>query len=265
MRSLITSYLNPHLESPLDDLVVRTCGNERSLVDLMMGFDTADLLEDEVQALRPIAFERLSNRSSQRVYLKVHDAAGPVPGGMPLFPAAATDRAVYVVRDPRDVCVSLAHFGPGRSLDRALEILLDRDRWLARTGNGRGDPLPQRLGSWPDHVQSWSAAPGFPVHTVRYEDLLERPHATLSTLLDFLDVPGDAAAIARTVDTCRFERLAARETSVGFDEVTRGSSPFFRSGRRGSWREALTDGQASRIEAACGDLMRDLRYFEPEP
>ncbi|MEO8257335.1 MAG: sulfotransferase domain-containing protein [Acidobacteriota bacterium] len=263
VRSLITSYLNPQLASPLDDLVVRTSANERALVDMMMGFETADLLEDEVQALRPLAFERLSDRSGERVYLKVHDACGTVPGGMPLFTAAATDRAVYVVRDPRDVCVSLAHFGPGRSVDRALEILLDSERWLARGGGGRGDPLPQRLGSWPDHVRSWRIAPAFPVHTVRYEDLLERPRPTLSALIDFLDWPIDAAAIDRTLDSCRFDRLAAREAERGFGEVAPGPTAFFRAGRRGGWRDALSEVQASRIDATCGDLMRELGYLEP--
>jgi aryl sulfotransferase len=263
VRSLITAHLKPHLESPLDDLVVRTSGYERSLLDRMMGFDTADLLEDEVQALRPIAFERLSDRSSERLYLKVHDRMGAVPGGMPLFPAAATDRAVYVVRDPRDVCVSLAHFGPGRSMDKALDILLDKERWVARGGGGRGDPLPQRLGNWPDHVRSWSTAPPFPVHMVRYEDLLEQPQPTLSALFGFLSLPCDTAAIERTVDACRFDRLAAREASFGFGEVARGPDRFFRAGRRGGWPDALSAAQAARIEAACGDLMRELSYVAP--
>jgi hypothetical protein len=73
LRALLTACLSPQLGSPLDGLVARMQGNERGLLDRMVGFDTADRLEDEVQALRPVAFQRFSDRASERVFVKVHD------------------------------------------------------------------------------------------------------------------------------------------------------------------------------------------------
>ena len=43
-------------------------------------------------------------------FCKVHDAYTFLADGQPLFPPQATAGAIYLIRNPLDVCVSYAHF-----------------------------------------------------------------------------------------------------------------------------------------------------------
>ena len=52
----------------------------------------------------------------------------------------------------------------------------------------------------------------------------------------------------------------AREATRGFDGGQPRGVTFFRSGRAGGWREALTLRQAARIESFHHDMMARLGY-----
>jgi aryl sulfotransferase len=119
--------------------------------------------------------------------------------------------------------------------------------------------LRQPLLRWCEHVESWLAAP-FPVHLMRYEDMLGDPHASFRAMAAFLDLPADQAAIATAVEATSFSRLQAQERETGFIESPRHSAGFFREGKADGWRRALTPEQAGHIVAAQGHVMRRLGY-----
>src|SRR5262249_45360397 len=87
---------------------------DRSLFDATALIESALLLDEEVDGLRPRVYEALAqsvaenrgNRKGPRL-MKVHDAYVLTPKGEPLLKGA--DAAIVIVRDPRDVVVSLAH------------------------------------------------------------------------------------------------------------------------------------------------------------
>jgi hypothetical protein len=239
------AFLGPHAAS-------------RSRFDRALGVDSASLSEEQELNLRPRVYEILAAEAEQPLYCKTHDACLPTPAGEPLFPAAATRGAVYVVRDPRAVAVSLGHF-MARSIDETIAAMDNPAEVFARSTRRLSQHLRQPLLRWCEHVESWLAAP-FPVHLARYEHMLADPHATFRAMADFLCLPVSEAAIAMAVEATSFSRLQAQERATGFAESPRHAAAFFREGRADGWRRALTPAQAGRIVAAHGQVMRRLGY-----
>lgn len=84
--------------------------------------DLAGLSWQEAAELRPLAYRALAERSRGPVFLKTHDACGKTPSGADLFPIEATRGCIHIVRDPRDVRLSLAAHD-AQSVDRAIAQL----------------------------------------------------------------------------------------------------------------------------------------------
>jgi hypothetical protein len=230
----------------------------RAQFDNALGIDGAVLSREQEANLRPRVFEFMAAGAERALYCKAHDAYHLTPAGEPLFPAAATRGAVYVVRDPRAVAVSLAHY-TGQSIDEAIAHMDNPEALSGGSTRRLSEHLRQRLLRWSDHVESWLGAP-FPVHLLRYEDMQADPNAALGAVAAFLGLPCDRAAIAAAVEAATFSRLQAQEREAGFIEKPRRAAAFFREGRADGWRQALNPEQAARIVAAHGAVMRRLGY-----
>jgi aryl sulfotransferase len=227
-------------------------------LDEALGIAAADLTLEQQTNLRPRAYEIWAAEAERPLYCKAHDCYHLTPAGEPLFPTNVTRGAVYVVRDPRAVTVSLAHH-TGRTIDAEIVRMADTDLSFPDSFKHLDEQLQQRLQSWSGHVQSWLTAP-FPVHVVRYEDMVGDPAAAFGAIARFLDLPHDAEKIASAVAATTFSRLQEQERASGFVERPRHSPVFFREGRVDGWRDVLTPAQAARIVAAHGAVMRQYGY-----
>jgi hypothetical protein len=232
--------------------------SDRFGFDDALGIDSADLSRELEMNLRPRAYEVWAAETERPLYCKAHDAYHLTSAGEPLFSAAATLGAVYVVRDPRAVAVSFAEYR-ARSIDEVIARMDDPDNAFADAVGRLPPQLRQRLLRWSDHVDSWLAAP-FPVLVLRYEDLRADPIAGVTRLTAFLRLEADAGRIAAAVEATTFERLQAQEREVGFIERPRTAQAFFREGSIDGWRRVLTPEQAARIVAAHGATMQRLGY-----
>ncbi len=195
--------------------------------DEALGISSADLsLEQEVN-LRPRAYEIWAGEARWPLYCKAHDAYHFTPAGEPLFSTAATRGAVYVVRDPRAVAVSLAAYMAWTS-DEAIVWMNDPAAVSASSIKRLSHHLRILLLRWHDHVESWLAAP-FPVHLMRYEDMLADPGAAFAAAAAFLGLPCDSNAIEVAVAATRFSRLREQEERAGFTEKPRSARAFFQA------------------------------------
>jgi hypothetical protein len=236
----------------------------RQAFDDALGIDSADLTADEIDLLRPRADEVVAaqDRRDGEVRLrKVHDALFVGPGGEPVVSAAAARCAVYVVRDPRDVAVSLAHH-TDRALDYIVEYMGSPNAAVAAGGDRLEPQLRQRLGTWSEHVESWADQETIPVVVVRYEDCLQGPAAVWSTVLDFAGLPVEPDRVSAAVAASSLGQLQRQEKQEGFNERTSANSLFFRQGRSGGWRTTLPAELAARIEADHQGVMQRFGYLE---
>jgi aryl sulfotransferase len=235
--------------------------SERKTFDEVSGLEASELLPDEIDLLRPRVYEAVAARSTERKFVKVHDAYLPTPAGEPLIPIEATRAIVYIVRNPLDVAVSLA-FHSAVDFDTAIARMSDRDFAFAREPGRLTEQLRQRLSSWSGHAASWIDTPGLEAHVMRYEDMAMRPYETFAAAVRFLELPADEPGIRRAIDLTAFATVRAEEERTSFVEKSRKAERFFREGRVGGWRDHLRPEQAQRIVADHRDMMRRLGYLD---
>jgi len=233
----------------------------RAYFDEAVGYKAGELTHDEVDRLRPDVYVYESRVRDEAFYCKVHDAFARVPDGRPLFPPQVSLRAVYLIRNPLDVCVSFApHLGT-TDLDAVIESMADPAFAFGACTWTQVPQLRQRLLTWSGHVLSWVDGAQMPVHVMRYEDMLLSPLPTFTACAEFLGLPHDPPRIARALDKTSFDELRRQEREQGFNEKPSPAGSFFREGRVGSWRDELTPQQAARIVRDQRDVMRRFGYL----
>ena len=260
LRAFLTSYLNPDPEPlSINALIGGALAYQRALFDGCVGRASSDMTPDEILDARPRFHRRLARDLPRPTFVKVHDACIRTPRGAALFPRAATAGAVYLVRNPLDVAVALANH-QGTSVDAAIADM-NRAATLAPQTGGLSRQLPQPMLTWSAHVTSWRECAAFPVHVVRYEDLLADPAAEFGGIARFCGLEWDRARLARAVDETAFHRLRDQERHCGFDEKPLAAASFFRAGTAGGWRTALGAGQVRRLVETHEPVMDRFGYL----
>ena len=232
---------------------------QRAQFDSMLEIESGHLTDDEAEDLRP-EFNALFFGGKEPRACKVHDAWALSPSGRPLFDAAFTHATIYQLRDPRDIAVSWARF-TGHSLDQAIDTLGNPDAQLTTSGRRGSGHLRQRVGSWSGHIESWVDQSGLDPLVVRYEDMLAEPVESLRRIAARLGWEATDAALEGAVAATQFDRLSDQERKHGYAERADGTERFFRAGKAGGWRQALTPEQAARIERDHGRVMARFGYL----
>lgn len=259
LRALIANYMaGPLGPVPINALPSYAIGDNFLVhYERLSGRPAAQLTARDIARLRPLVHRWFATSRGQTALVKTHSRLARVDDE-PLITADVTVGVVYVVRNPLDVAVSFArHYAT--TVERAVESLCREDNFLP----GSDRLLPQMIGSWSQHVASWTGLEGLHRHVVRFEDLLERPKRTGRALVRFMELPVDPQRLGWALAWSSFDRLAAAERQHGFVEARPdGSTPFFREGRSGGWRAVLSEAQTRRICAAHAPLMRRFGYLD---
>ncbi|MBC6440632.1 MAG: sulfotransferase domain-containing protein [Rhodospirillales bacterium] len=207
---------------------------------------------DDIAAMRPRVQERIASTGDGAVPVKTHSAF-VMAKGAPVINMAVTSGVVYIVRNPLDVAISYAdHQGLG--VDAIIGIMATD---MFRTPTNEHNVF-EVMGSWTQHVRSWTGSSSPMLHIMRYEDMLADPEPVFTRLVSFMRIGADDAAVRRAVDLSSFDRVRAQETSEGFRERTPAQAHFFRSGKAGQWRDRLTRDQVARI---VGDHREQMARF----
>ncbi len=221
--------------------------------------DSGLLSHDDIDDLRPRVYATIAAEASEDRWIKVHDAYTTLQDGEPLLGRNVARAAIYLVRDPRDVAISLAHHN-SMAVDGAIKFMNAADGAFCGGSKGLAPQLRQKLTGWSGHVTSWLDQTDVPVHLMRYEDLQAAPAEFFAGALK---IAGRSAApddIERAVGHADFSELQRQESEKGFAERMSRTAMFFRSGRSGGWRESLTAAQIAAIEQCHGAVMARLGY-----
>ena len=114
-------------DTPVDinELKTGAIASARGWIDQVLGFDSADLSHEELDALRPRVYE-WSAQGEAYGYHKAHDAWTYLRNGEPLLSAKATRGVLYLVRNPLDVAISYAnHNSTGINIDLCNQKVVD--------------------------------------------------------------------------------------------------------------------------------------------
>lgn len=220
---------------------------------------------------KEIAVEGEERVSDFRCYKSHHQLADL--GVQPNDPASWI---IYVLRDPRDIAISAAHyfqfdrfpglaglFRGGRRGEKlyrhTLYPLLVRENYrLERMTEallgGAAQVNDWMRVSWRDHWQPYERA-GVPI--IRYEDLLAAPDEQSTRILQHLGLKRTAQEIASAVEHQSFERKKQALLQKGES----GRAKFLRVGKSGQWREKLPPRLQARFAEELGDELAAWRYL----
>ena len=242
----------------INDLHTIPSAASRELIDAALGISSSDLTTDETHRLRPRVYEHLASESPNGRFIKIHDAL-PVRGdSVSVVPANATAGAVYVVRNPLDVAVSLAHH-EGRSIDAIIDDMGNEQHTVGGSPEQYSPLVPQHVRSWSSHVESWLDSP-LKTSVIRYENALVQPLEIFSRVARFCGLPDDHDRVRKAVEFSSFDELKGQEHEHGFAERSQRSNSFFRQGNAGGWKDVLTTAHVDRIIRDHGRVMERVGY-----
>lgn len=237
-----------------------TIASSRERFEDALSVPSSDLSAAEVASLRPAADDVADSDSLELHLEKIHDRLTQDSTSGWIVSPAATHCALYLVRDPRDVAVSLA-FHNETHFAWSASKLSDEGAAISDRTDDISDQLLQRLGTWSEHVRSWVEGAPFPVHPVRFEDCLADPLATFDQAFHAAGFRALPEALATAVERSSFRELQAQEAEGGFRERRSRAANFFRQGTAGGWREELSLPLVAAIEAAHGEVMTRFGYL----
>lgn len=222
-------------------------------------------------AIATCAFSMAALRAMRppRIF-KTHAAWPDLPvAGCTEHAPPAEARVVVVVRDPRDVMVSL--FYHSRSI-RGISYAGTWDDWFEAFVDGTA-PVPMAVGGsdedgegaksdWFTQTLGWWAVhranPGR-VLWVRYEDMLAQPLQQVRAVAQAIRPAAaqDEGLLRRIVAASSFGEMKQRHEadSANAEMRNEGEAGHFRKGRAGDWRNHLTPNQRVRFETLMAERL----------
>jgi hypothetical protein len=147
-------------------------------------------------------------------------------------------RFVHVVRDGRDVAVSL---------------VAARRSWSDYGGSRIAATVREAAEAWAAGIQKGElarAALGRRLLEIRYEEIHADRRAAFRRLFDHCGMPYDEGLLERALELTDFKHLPEPH----------GEGHLYRGGRVGDWRPSLGLAQAWRFDRAAGATLRDTGY-----
>jgi hypothetical protein len=229
--------------------------NGRELYAETLGFRPTDEHRDQIAAARHEVQRRTAERFEGLIFTKTHQAL-LVDRGFTTINFAVTAGAIYIVRNPLDVAISYAHH-LGCPLDETIAVMGRANAEIPVTET----QVHEVVGSWSQHVLSWTHKPHQTIHVMRYEDMLATPERTFGGLARHLLLAPTPGQVSDAIERSSFARLRDQEESEGFQERPSQTGRFFREGRAGQWQDILTKEQVARIVKDHGPQMARFGYL----
>ena len=256
VRAFLHNLLrNPDKPADIDKLDrFAHADGQKDWYEKVSGRPVAELGADDIAALRPEVHKRMTESFPDSVFVKTHSLLGE-HHGVPLITMEYTTGALYIVRNPLDVAVSLTHH-LGSTVDQAIELM------AAPQGGSSADShnIEQFFGSWSLNVNSWTRAPNPSLRVIRYEDLLTKPMTAFKGMAEFLGLDPPRERLTRAIEFSSFDTLREQEQRHGFREGSTFAEAFFRSGTAGQWRKILSAAQVDAVLGAHRETMERFGY-----
>ena len=216
--------------------------------------DVTDI--DATLKLRPRVLRGIVANNADINLVKTHNAR-VVARGVPLIPENVTRSAIYILRNPLDMVLSYArHYG--MTAEEAVQTVSHPDN-----ANPPDElTVTQFMGSWSDHVRSWTAKAEYPVLVLRYEDMLADPRACFARLVQHLGMPLDAERLDRAILFSSFDELSEQEKKQGFIEKSEQAERFFAKGQKDQWKTDLPAKLVKKMKHAHRKVMQKFGYLE---
>ena len=205
------------------------------------------------------AQKKINAVNKKVIFFKTHSVRGIVNNNF------FTDESsclgfIYIIRDPRDVVVSLSKH-MGIDLNMALKEVLFNTRRMTSLHK-----VNELVSTWKNNVDSWMQFKSVPRLVIKYEDMINDIDTHIFQIAEFLNnitnlnLKTDKDFLKSVKLSTNFKKLQLLEKHQKFSEATP-HSRFFRKGISGGWKQILTNKQAKQIEDKLSIPMKHLSYL----
>lgn len=163
-------------------------------------------------------------------------------------------RAVWIVRDPRDVVLS-----EYRLQLRSQVFVGAFEDYVQQFTRADSNGPP----NWMQHTESWidsGMADNTELLSVRFEDMKRDVAGQLERVLKFMGLESSPQIVETAISQNSLHSMAVRHAAYDKTLAIQSSLPAVNQGKTGGWREQLTAGQIEMIEDYFGPTMARLGY-----
>ena len=207
-----------------------------------------------------IKVQEIINTNKKLIFLKTHSAHCNINGN--LFTNKNNTLAfIYIVRDPRNVILSLAnHFGISQK--ESSNIIINKMRILYPMI--KNTVLPATfIGDWENHYLSWKKFNEVNNIIIRYEDLINNTEDTFKKIIIFLskftEIEFNEKKLNDSVNSTQFNKLKKYEKKYGF--IMGQINKFFYLGQENNWQNLLNPEIEKKIRSSFDREMKQLNYI----
>ena len=265
VRALLSSYFyskdgNFHFD--LLEQIKEFPKHSDYLNEISVNSNLAEIAKEWIPAQRKLNLKH----NNSTFFLKTHSAICNVDGS-DFTDKENTLGAIYVVRDPRNVILSLSnHFD--YSIEKSLEMICNKKQIITNPTKENRYLGFTVVSDWQNHYRTWKNFKLVEVKIVKYEDLILSPKNTFISILNFINkfmqVDIDEDRIKNVLMSTEFSKLQQSENKYGFKESSNMSGfnkKFFNLGPKNDWKNLLKKEIKEKIENHFKEEMKELGYL----
>jgi len=265
VRALLSSYFyskdgNFHFD--LLEQIKEFPKHSDYLNEISVNRNLAEIAKEWIPAQRKLNLKH----NNSPFFLKTHSAICNVEGS-DFTDKENTLGAIYVVRDPRNVILSLSnHFD--YSIEKSLEMICNKKQIITNPTKKNRYFGFTVVSDWQNHYRTWKSCKLVEVKIVKYEDLILSPKNTFISILNFINkfmqVDIDEDRIKNVLMSTEFSKLQQSENKYGFKESSNMSGfnkKFFNLGPKNDWKNLLKKEIKEKIENHFKEEMKELGYL----
>tara|TARA_Y100001935_G_scaffold246974_1_gene242245 strand:- start:358 stop:1209 length:852 start_codon:yes stop_codon:yes gene_type:complete len=179
---------------------------------------------------------------------------------------------IHVVRDPRNVLLSIKNHFSFDNQNEALEFISKEKHWIGiekrKDDKIRDNMIPTLISSWNIHYQTWKNKTKNYL-LIKYEDLQESPEKEFKKIVNFIEKltnnKFDERKINKAIETTSFEYMQNLEDNGYFSENARDHSEnkvkFFNLGPKNDWKKLLNNEIIEKLNLKFNKEMKELKYL----
>ena len=206
--------------------------------------------------------------NNKDVILKTHSTLNEFDG-YKFTTSKQTKGAIYIVRDPRNVILSMSHHYSLTFQESYEKIIDDNASLLEKTYNEDHSNFTF-LGSWSNHYKSWRDNKDFKILFIKYEDLEENIESIFKKVINFInDLDNKEHKIIdnkflNALRSTNFVNLKNKENISGFEESMYSDKGkklnFFNMGFKNKWQKKLPNDIVKNVNKHLEKELKELGY-----
>jgi hypothetical protein len=201
-------------------------------------------------------------------FLKTHNSLEQYFGHK-FTTSSETLGAIYIVRDPRNVILSMSHHY-SLSYEKSYEKIVDKKSSLIEKTFNEDHSNFTFLGTWSDHYKSWRDNKDFKVLFIKYEDFEENIVPVFKKVINFInELRNETNKIEdnkffNAIKSTNFASLKNKENTLGFEESVYSDKGkkinFFNLGFQNKWQNKLPDDIVKKVNKNLNKEIIELGY-----